>query len=262
MAELRRLLIEPVRLKKDISVGRALALSTPEAHYLKRVLRLRLGDTISVVNGAGRRWEATLQAGDSIKLSSQLHCPIEEQSRAIPLIGLAVELQKRGFDELMRMSSEIGVDIIQPLSSERSVVKNNGENKSLRREGVIREAIEQSERLWTPEFRDIIDFKDWVRQKPAKVAFAFAATRVPRANDFQVWMKELKQGIDQLWVAIGPEGGWTEEEKLFAKDAGCIEVQFGESIMSLGVEKALADRKTIFIDYFTTEEVTFYDKKI
>ena len=230
-AELRRLLIESVRLKKEMKLDRVLDLNPNENHYLKRVLRLRSGDSIAVVDGIGHLWEATLGLGDTLKLSTPFDCPIEEQFRPNPLIGVAVVLPKRGFDELLRMSCEIGVDIIQPLSSERGVIRMNEKGKTFRRDGIIKEAVEQSERLWAPKLRRIIDFKDWVSERPSKATFAFAVTRVPSANDLQLWMMGLTQEIDQLWVAIGPEGGWTQEEILFAKEAGCIEVQFGKSIL-------------------------------
>ncbi len=231
MAELRRLLIEADRLKTEMGVDRAFPLTSKEAHYLKRVLRLRSGDLIEIVDGVGHLWEASLHGGDSLQLSSRIDCPKEEEIHPKPLIGIAVVLPKKGFDELLRMSCEIGVDIIQPLSSERGVLRVDGGIKSLRREGIIREAVEQSERLWQPQLHSIIDFKDWVRRKPPKAVFAIATTRLPKLDDLQLWMMGLTEKIDQIWVAIGPEGGWTHDEQSLAKEEGCTEIQLGESIM-------------------------------
>jgi len=231
VAELRRLLIKPFRLKTNIGIDNVLPLSRHEVHYLRRVLRLRGGDAISIVDGDGHLWEATLNVEDSLKLSSSLASPIQEQIRPSPLIGLAVVLPKRGFDELLRMSCEIGVDIIQPLSSERSVVRRDGDDRIKRRESIIREAIEQSERLWEPELRKIIGIRDFLMEKPKNTVFGFATTRLVDSTDCQVWMMGLKEEIDQIWIVIGPEGGWTKDEHLFARKAGCIQVEFGESIL-------------------------------
>ncbi len=231
MAELRRLLIDEQRLKRGIGLERIFTLSPKEVHYLKHVLRLHRGDVIAVVDGAGHSWEATVKGGGAIRLSSSLDFPISEQSRPNTLIGLAVVVPKRGFDEFLRMSCEIGVDIIQPLGSERSVVRTIGNGKKLRWESIIREAVEQSERLWTPELREIVNVKDWLRKKSSKSAFSFASTRLKCPIDFQSWLLGLNQDINQIWVAIGPEGGWTSTEESFAKEAGCIQVQLGDSIM-------------------------------
>ena len=231
MAELRRLLIEPIRLNTKKGLNRVLTLKREEIHYLNRVLRLRNGDAIEVVDGNGHLWEANLTGVDSIQLVSSFDCPLKEQQLPKPLIGLAVVLPKRGFDDLIRMSCEIGVDIIQPLSSERGILRSDGEGRTSRWNGIIREAVEQSERLWKPELRSLIDVKDWFGQRPTKVVYAIASTRLLRPNDLQSWLNELTQDIDQVWVAIGPEGGWTPKEQSLAKEAGCIEVQLGELIM-------------------------------
>ena len=231
MAELRRLLIESIRLKESKANKWLLSLERKESHYLKRVLRLRKGDVIAVIDGIGHLWEATVQVDDSIQLSSPFDSPLQEQSRPNPLIGLAVVLPKRGFDELLRMSCEIGVDFIQPLCSDRGIVRMDGEGRSLRWKGIIREAVEQSERLWCPELRRIIDVKDWLGAKHSKVGYAFASTRMLKPIDFQSWMMRLNEGIDQVWIMIGPEGGWTPNEQVLAKESGCIEVQIGDSIM-------------------------------
>ena len=52
-----------------------------------------------------------------------------------------------------------------------------------------------------------------------------------RLDDLQVWISGLEKEIEEIWIAIGPEGGWTAGEQLLAREAGCIEVQLGESIM-------------------------------
>ena len=231
MAELRRLLIEPDRLKTNVEKDMHLVLQPHESHYLKRVLRLRRGDAIALVDGIGHLWEATLQDGGALKFSSSFEYPIQERLRPKPLIGLAVVLPKRGFDELLRMSCEIGVDIIQPLSSKRGVIRMEGDSRSLRREGIIREAVEQSERLWAPKLLRIVDFEDWLRHRSKNAVYAIAVSRLANPIDLQVWMLGLKQEVDQIWIAVGPEGGWTKEERFLAKEAGCMEVQFGDSIM-------------------------------
>ena len=232
MAELRRLLIENIRLKNNIGVDRSLSLEPQEAHYLKRVLRLRRGDLIEIVDGVGHLWGAVFQGDTSIKVSSLLDFPLKTQPRPKPLVGLAVVVPKRGFNELLRMSCEIGVDIIQPLSSDRGVVRIqiNGEKFS-RWNGILREAVEQCERLWKPELREAIDFRVWLEQRPSKAIFAFATTRLIGTIDFQLWMMELKKEMDQIWVVIGPEGGWTKTEQNLAKQANFKEIQLGDSIM-------------------------------
>ncbi|WP_320667903.1 16S rRNA (uracil(1498)-N(3))-methyltransferase [Prochlorococcus sp. MIT 1307] len=231
MAELRRLLIERGRLNATSEIDRVLTLNQKEVHYLCHVLRLRQGDAIEIVDGIGHLWRANLVEQHSIQLSTSLECPLKVQSSPKPLVGLAVVLPKRGLNELLRMSCEIGVDIIQPLISERGIVRTKAEGKLARWDGIIREAVEQSERLWKPEFRSVVDVQDWLKKKPSKAAFAFASPRLLRLEDLQEWVSGFEKEIEEIWVAIGPEGGWTFQEQLLAREAGCVEVHLGESIM-------------------------------
>ncbi len=116
----------------------------------------------------------------------------------------------------------------------------NGE-KSERWNGILREASEQCERLWKPEFREPIDFQAWLEQRPSKATFAFATTRLTGTMDFQLWMMELKKEIiDQIWVIIGPEGGWTQREQLLAQQATFNQVQLGDLIMRTSTAAAAA----------------------
>ncbi len=240
MAELRRLLVEPARLKKELGPERLLTLKSNESHYLFRVLRLRCGESIEIVDGVGNLWKADLNSRDSIRLQSSLHFPIAKQPRCRPLLGLAVVVPKKGFDELLRMSCEIGIDFVQPLRSERSVVLTGGEHRNLRWEGVLRESVEQSERLWAPDCRRIIDVKDWLKNRPVNSALAFASPRMLPLNRFHLWTNSFRKQVDELWIAIGPEGGWTEQEKSFAKEVGCSEVFFGDSILRTSTAAVVA----------------------
>jgi len=231
VAELRRLFIDPGRLNKKNCIDRVFPLNGKEAHYLNRVLRLRSGDPIEIVDGLGHLWKAKLIERDLIQLVSSFQSPQKEKLAPKPLIGLAVVLPKRGFDELLRMSCEIGVDIIQPLLSERGVVRIKGEGRSTRWEGIIREAVEQSERLWKPNLRSVMEFNDWLPKRPGRAVYALASTRLSKPQDIQSWTMGLNHEIDEIWIAIGPEGGWTSKEQFSARQVGCIEVQLGDSIM-------------------------------
>ena len=70
--------------------------------------------------------------------------------------------------------------------------------------------------------------------------FAFATTRLANSIDCQKWMSGLNEKIDQIWIAIGPEGGWTKDEHLFARKNGSISVQFGESILRTSTAAVVA----------------------
>ena len=66
MAELRRLLIDAKRLSTNLGMDGCIALNSDETHYLKRVLRLRQGAIVGIVDGVGHLWESQLRKDNSL----------------------------------------------------------------------------------------------------------------------------------------------------------------------------------------------------
>jgi len=162
MAEKRRLFIDPNRLSDEIDSNGELILTSNESHYLSRVLRMRSEDLLEVIDGEGHLWNAKIVKKKTIKLINGLDKPLQVDSRERPSIGIAVVIPKQGFENFLQMSCEIGVDIIQPLISKRSVVKECNNEKIIRFQKIIQEAVEQSERLWSPELMQALTFSNWI----------------------------------------------------------------------------------------------------
>ena len=141
VAERRRLLLTPDRFKEDGPV----LLNTEEQHYLRRVLRLRCSERVDVIDGCGRLTVATLVDPQMLALDKS---PQTIEPPAQPQLGLAVALMRRGMDEVIRMACELGIDRIQPLRCERCVPQ--AEHRPERWAAIVREAVEQCERLWVP----------------------------------------------------------------------------------------------------------------
>ena len=229
MTELKRLLVEPQRLKAVKSSDRLLHLNNEESHYLRRVLRLRNNDMIAVVDGFGHLWQGSLKSSDQIYILSDIAFPFEDIPRLSPLLCLAVVIPKRGFKDLLRMSCELGVDILQPLRSNRSTPQVEEPRK--RWESILREAVEQSERLWKPQLLQTIEVEDWFKNSSIRDNFALATTRTNGKIEFQDWINRTKTNVEEVYVAIGPEGGWTSDEEHLAEESGCEIVHLGDSIL-------------------------------
>ena len=232
MAELRRLFMAPARLQTS---GSLLALEADERHYLRRVLRLRPGDPLAVVDGQGHFWTAQLMEGGE---QLQLHQPVDQpQDTALaprPRLGLAVVSVRRGMDDVMRMACELGIDCIQPLSSQWRTAQ--AEDRPDRWRTILKEAVEQCERLWMPELLSTVDAKDWWAMPAEGSLRALATTRQSSAVSVDDWLGResgvLHEGkVPEVWIAIGPEAGWTTTEQADALRHGWISVAMGETIL-------------------------------
>ena len=153
VAERRRLLLTPDRLKE----GGPVLLNTEEQHYLRRVLRLRCGGRVDVIDGCGRLTVATLVEPQLLALD---RTPQQIEPLAQPQLGLAVALMRRGMDEVIRMACELGIDRIQLLRCDRCVPQ--AEDRPERWAAIVREAVEQCERLWMPELFELKDLSQWM----------------------------------------------------------------------------------------------------
>ena len=271
--ELRRLLIDPQRLER---ADGELPLEAAEVHYLLRVLRLRPGDRFALVDGAGRLWTAGLALADQLaeplverrgrapseqplvaRLEQPLARPLQWQPQPQPSLALAVAMPRRDGDVLLRMACELGIDLFLPLVAARSVA---GEGLARERAAaILREACEQSERLWQPRL-ELPQQASQLLATPAAGIGLLATTRqaglpsldqalnhwqAPSASDSARSGGPFSSGDSlssggSVLLAIGPEGGWTSEEEKLALAAGWQAVSLGASILRVSTAAVAA----------------------
>ncbi|MEL6383170.1 MAG: 16S rRNA (uracil(1498)-N(3))-methyltransferase [Cyanobacteria bacterium J06626_18] len=195
--------------------GSTLSLTPDQQHYLMRVLRLRGGDCFLALDGKGGLWFATLTPS-----GEQAHLTVSEDvstnsssssaaasANVIPPITLAACLPKQGFDEVIRQVTELGVDQVVPLISDRTLLRPSP-NKLQRWRRIAAEAAEQSERLTVPKVYDPIVLPQWLTQRTEKGRY-FCVARYIAPSLLSVC---LGAGHKATVIAVGPEGGWTESE--------------------------------------------------
>ncbi len=220
VAERRRLLLTPDRLEE----GGSVLLNPDEQHYLRRVLRLRCGEQVDVIDGCGRLTVATLVESQMLALHTAAQ-KIEPLSQ--PQLGLAVALMRRGMDEVIRMACELGIDRIQPLRCQRCVPQ--ADNRPERWTSIIREAVEQCERLWMPQLHEVNGLSQWIGAEEG--LRLVGVTRETAAPALDQCLRQQRDPIQPTWLLIGPEGGWTSAELSLFTEAGVQPVQMGSTIL-------------------------------
>ncbi len=231
MKELKRLLVHHDRIRESYVKGNYLELTVKENHYISRVLRLKRGDQFNVIDGLGNLWNADFIQRNVVKLRTDFCTPSESCSKPYPEICLAVAVPKIGFDDVIRMSCEIGIDTLLPINTERSLYNDVSSQRFSRWQTILNEAVEQSERLWKPNLKAMTSFYDWTNTVNDSSLFTIGTTRLDNATYLEKLLLDLDEAKDELWVAIGPEGGWTDNELDVAKRKNFIYVEFGESIL-------------------------------
>jgi 16S rRNA (uracil1498-N3)-methyltransferase len=222
--ELRRLLIDPHRL---VGRGLELPLEAGELHYLRRVLRLREGDRFGLADGVGHLWSAALTGATVAVLDQPLDAPLQTEARPLLPLELAVALPKRDGELVLRMACELGFDRLTPLKAERSVASPpNSERCHL----ILREAVEQCERLWSPELGALQPALACLGQ-PAFGLGLLATTRRAGLPLLAAVLGQAGLSAQGVAMAIGPEGGWSPAEEELAISKGWVPVSLGPTIL-------------------------------
>jgi 16S rRNA (uracil1498-N3)-methyltransferase len=184
-----------------------LELPAGEADHVLKVLRGRNGDTVEVVDGAGKLFAARLRGGREAAVVEELAAP----DGAGVEISLYQAVPKGGrMDLVVEKATEVGATRIVPLLAERGVV-NPREGKVGRWRRVAEAAARQSLRLSVPEVADPVRFED--------VASEVRGTRVLLHNAPDLQPVEAVVGVP-VSLFVGPEGGWSGAELRLAEDAG------------------------------------------
>ncbi len=192
--------------------------SETDAHHLARVLRLRAGEEVIAADGRGRWARTTWQGERTLEPLVGTAAAVQFEARAEPALTVAFAPVKGERPEwVVQKLTELGIDRIVPLLSERGVVRWTGERgkttvERLRR--VAREAAAQCRRVWLPEVCDTMRFADLATLgEPGEVVLAQLSGDRPT--------------VSQRVVAVGPEGGWSTDELA----SGLPTVGFGLSVL-------------------------------
>jgi 16S rRNA (uracil1498-N3)-methyltransferase len=171
-------------------------MSSDDAHHLVRVLRLRSGESVTISDGRGGWRPCRFVGGEALEPDGD----VRTEPAPAPSIAVGFGIPKGDRPEwIVQKLTEIGVDRIIPLNTDRGVVRwdaDRGARHLVRLRRVAREAASQSRRTWLPVIEDVAEAIDLL-----KTHGVAAAT-----------MGGGPLSLSTPTVLVGPEGGWTERE--------------------------------------------------
>ncbi|MDB9439508.1 16S rRNA (uracil(1498)-N(3))-methyltransferase [Dolichospermum lemmermannii CS-548] len=216
MSQLQRITIHPQQVQAN-----QLLLTPQQQHYLLRVLRLRDGDKFIVMDGMGKWWLARLQGEQGEVLE-----PLEVKTELPVAITLMMALPKgNGFDEIVRCCTELGVTSIAPVLSDRTLL-NPSPQKLERWQRIASEAAEQSERAVVPTILQPVAFNTAIKETTATHRYICEAR-----GDYPHLQQVINKTANEIIIAIGPEGGWTNQELEIAIASGFQPISLGRRIL-------------------------------
>lgn len=222
---------------EDFSAGQHIVtLQADEAHHARRVLRLNVGDAVSLFDGQGVTAEARIvdwQGGATLSLTAMRR---DEPTKPWVVLAVAVPKGARA-EDMVNQLAQVGADVLIPISTERSVVDPR-DKKLAKFQRIAIEAAKQCGRSFLMEVRQVQP----VGEVLAEYAVANALTTqrliaAPGSADTKV---QADGSVETVVVLIGPEGGWTERELESARGAGFAAWCLGPYVMRIETAAVVA----------------------
>ena len=208
----------------------SLTLDGPEAHHLMHVLRIAAGEAVEVFDGRGLVASAEVVAVRKRDVELRIVAARREAPPAREVIlGTAVPKGDR-FDWLIEKATELGVTRIVPLVTSRSSVDPRDSKLDKLRQAVIT-ACKQCGRNHLLEVSPVTAWADFVRNEFPNRA-AFIAHLSSDARPLSLGVSTLDHQPSTVF-AIGPEGGFTNEEVALALVAGAKPISLGPLVLRI-----------------------------
>jgi 16S rRNA (uracil1498-N3)-methyltransferase len=224
-------------LPPEQCAANTLRLEGREAHHALRVLRLKFGELVAVLDGVGNEFLCTVEncSREAVTLSVSL----KNHTPPLPCAITLLQAVPKGkiIESIIQKAVELGARRIVPVLSDRVVTHlddGNAENKRDKWRNTAVEAIKQCGAAWLPKVEMPTTLEQFLARKEtfdlSLVGSLQKERRHPREclGEFQARHNRLPQSVG-VW--IGPEGDFTPEELKAIQAAGALPVSLGRLVL-------------------------------
>lgn len=200
------------------------------AHHASRVLRLRVNDEVRVFDGIGNELHGHICEieGKRVVLEKLQVCTVNRESPLNIVLAQALCSSEK-MDWVIQKATELGASEIQPVQTQRSMVKLTGERAEKRTQhwhGITIAACEQCGRNMLPKVHAPLEFSAWI----ATICDAPGSKFILLPEAVTTLHEQLKPQ-EKIILLIGPEGGFSADEVQIALQAGFISIRLGARLL-------------------------------
>jgi len=212
-----------------------------DVKHITKVLRLKPGAEITVLDGTGQEFQVILE--DCLKervmgrVISQFEPKVEPKYQVTLIQGLP---KGDKMDLIVQKCTELGIRNIIPVNTERSIVKidaKRAEKKVKRWQKIAKEAAEQSKRSIIPTVSELKNLSNALENIKGKGLLLMPWEGEKSQGIKEVLKHEIKietageNLVKEIFLVIGPEGGFSEQEAEAAGALGAITISLGPRIL-------------------------------
>jgi len=213
-----------------LETGARLQLPERAAHHAARVLRLRIGDPVTLFDGRGGEYAATIvsRPRDGVSVEVGAWHEVERESPLGIVLAQGISSAER-MDLTVQKAVELGVATIQPLDTEKSVVRldaRRAESRLAHWRRIVVSACEQCGRNRLPEVRPPLSISALCEVTPVE------GPRWLLAPEASTRLRDAAHALPKgLVMAAGPEAGFSDAETRALLAAGYTPVQLGPRVL-------------------------------
>lgn len=224
--------VEPYQINEN---DKSVIIMGGDVNHIKNVLRMRVGEELSVSNGAdGKEYRCSIASLEEERIVCELRF-VKEEGVELPVkVILFQGLPKADKMELIiQKAVELGIYEIVPVAAKRCVVKlddKKAKNKIARWQGIAEAAAKQSKRGVIPKVADVMSFSEAVKRASEMDKKLIPYEHAEGMERTRELLENWKPG-QQIAVFIGPEGGFEETEITLAMENGIEPITLGRRIL-------------------------------
>ncbi len=224
--------IAPAAALRAASVGDVVRLDGNEGRHAATVRRLRVGERLDLVDGAGLRCAAEVVAVSTGALEARVLDRSQAATPAPRLVVVQALVKGERAEQAVEAMTEVGVDVIVPWQAARSVVRWDAgrAGKALDRwRSTAREAAKQARRAWLPDVAELASTESVAALLAAAAADGLAL--VLHESGGQPLASIAVPTSGDVVAVVGPEGGVTDDELATFEAAGATVCRLGSTVL-------------------------------
>ncbi len=235
---------------ENLTIGATVKLSENAAAHAVKVMRLSVGDALTLFNGDGFDYTCELLSAKKSEVLAKVKSNRAVENESNLRINLLQGISSGDrMDIALQKAVELGVNSVIPIKTERSVVKLSQERAEKRLEhwqNVVISTCEQSGRAVIPQVESPISLALWLATHPVN-----NNARITLDPTATLRLNELSKPESNIELLIGAEGGLTSEELNLAAQNGFVGVQLGKRILRTETAPlaAIAAMQTLWGDF-------------
>jgi 16S rRNA (uracil1498-N3)-methyltransferase len=213
----------------ELQAGRRLTVEGSAGNHIARVLRLRVGDTLTLFNGQGGEYSGSIEEirRETVVVSILESRDVDRESPCQLTLAQGISRGER-MDWVVQKATELGVWQIAPIFTERSIVQLDEKQASRKLQhwrSIAVAACEQSGRNRVPQITQPVGLYELLEKRTSSGTALLLSPGAP------LRMADLASAGTQITVLIGPEGGLADVEQQAAVKSGFTPVRLGPRVL-------------------------------